>query len=237
MADLNEKGFYLASFSSRGPTKDNRVKPELAAPGVAVMAARAGTGNGYVSHSGTSMATPFVSGAVALMLDAKPSLTPAQVLEHLRQSAVDWGSPGQDIDYGWGRLDAYEAVRLAGGHSGTGPAVPGHRLFEGSLAGTGQQAEHQVSITAPGTPLAVTLIMREWAGRSSPDFDLFVYGPEGGEVGKSTGTTRQETVTVTAAAAGTYRIVEKLPKRPCFRTIRSRGCSHGERCDLHTVVN
>ncbi len=59
MADVGEGGFGLASFSSRGPTQDNRVKPEIAAPGVNITAARANSGSGYVSYSGTSMATPF----------------------------------------------------------------------------------------------------------------------------------------------------------------------------------
>lgn len=59
MADPGEIGFYLAPFSSRGPTQDGRLKPDIAAPGVNINAPRAGTANGYVSYSGTSMATPF----------------------------------------------------------------------------------------------------------------------------------------------------------------------------------
>ena len=58
MQDLAEGGFGLASFSSRGPTRDNRVKPDIGAPGVNIMAPRANSGNQYVSYSGTSMATP-----------------------------------------------------------------------------------------------------------------------------------------------------------------------------------
>lgn len=58
MADPNELGFGLASFSSRGPTRDERVKPDIAAPGVAIMAPKANTTSQYVAYSGTSMATP-----------------------------------------------------------------------------------------------------------------------------------------------------------------------------------
>ena len=69
-ADLGKKGFFLADFSSRGYTADGRVKPDIFAPGYQIMAARSGTSNGYVAYSGTSMATPFLAGTVALMLDA-----------------------------------------------------------------------------------------------------------------------------------------------------------------------
>lgn len=207
MADVDDKGFHIASFSSRGPTKDNRLKPEIAAPGVAVMAARSGSGNSYVSYSGTSMATPFVSGTIVLMLDARPSLVPQGVLEILQATAVDWGPPGQDVDYGFGRLDGYAAVKQAGNFGGTAPQVPGHRRLSGILGGTGQRAEHGFTVTATTYPLAVTMIMPEWSGRSSPDFDLYVYGPDGSELGKSTGTSRQETVSASLARTGTYRMV------------------------------
>lgn len=209
MADPSEKGFHLASFSSRGPTRDNRIKPEIAAPGVSIMAARANSGSGYVSYSGTSMATPFVSGAVALMLDANPNLTPAAVANLLRDTAIDWGTPGQDVDYGHGRLDAYAAVKAAGGYWGIGPTVPGHLLFQGSLGARGAQAEHLITVTATDDPLAVTLIMPDWSGRSSPDFDLYVYDPSGAEFGRAAGTSRQETVTGAITRVGTYRIVVK----------------------------
>jgi hypothetical protein len=59
MADPSEGGFGLASFSSRGPTKDERMKPEISAPGVNISAPKAGSTNQYVVYSGTSMATPF----------------------------------------------------------------------------------------------------------------------------------------------------------------------------------
>lgn len=207
MADPGEKGFSLASFSSRGPTRDERTKPDIAAPGVAIMAPKANSGNGYAAYSGTSMATPFVAGTAALILDADPSLTPAQVREILVTTAQDWGPAAQDIDYGYGRLDAYAAVAKAARRSaGSGPAVPAHSYFSGSLTGTGQAVEHPLPITDTAWPLAVTLIMPDWRGSSSPDFDLYVYAPDGSEVGRSTGTTRQETVSRAVSQTGTYRI-------------------------------
>jgi serine protease AprX len=57
MADTTAGGLGVAPYSSRGPTADNRVKPDVVAPGTAITAARSGTGNGYTTLSGTSMAT------------------------------------------------------------------------------------------------------------------------------------------------------------------------------------
>lgn len=88
----------VTSFSSRGPTKDGRVKPDVCFPGYGIVAARAkGTRMGtpvdafYTSANGTSMATPHASGAAALLLQAHPGLTPAQVKERLMATAVDLG--------------------------------------------------------------------------------------------------------------------------------------------------
>src|SRR5262249_15426385 len=92
VADPGKGGFFLDRFSSRGPTADGRVKPDLCAPGYQILAARAGTVSGYVRYSGTSMATPFVAGLAALMREANPNLTPADVKDILKQTAVHFGS-------------------------------------------------------------------------------------------------------------------------------------------------
>ena len=93
------------------------VKPDVSAPGVSITSAV--PGGGYEAWSGTSMATPHVAGTVALMLQAAGWLqhdvpdTPEQIYLMLNSTAIDFGDPGQDIRYGWGRIDAYEAVRKA----------------------------------------------------------------------------------------------------------------------------
>ncbi len=109
----------VASFSSRGPTSDGRVKPDVVLPGVNIISARAaGTslGNGqideyYTSLSGTSMATPHATGVVALLLAANPSLTPRQVKEVLKSTAIDLGLSMNT--QGAGRVDAYAAWEMA----------------------------------------------------------------------------------------------------------------------------
>jgi serine protease len=70
-------------------------------------------GSDYAVFSGTSMATPHVSGVAALVLAANPSLTPAEVRAILESAAVDLGSPGKDPTYGYGLVDAYAAVQKA----------------------------------------------------------------------------------------------------------------------------
>ena len=95
----------IAYFSSRGPTKDGRTKPEVSAVGVDVTSSFPG---GYVAWSGTSMATPHVSGFVALLLQQNPSLTPMQVRDLLMQTAVDKGIEGVDNDYGSGVVNGFE---------------------------------------------------------------------------------------------------------------------------------
>ena len=111
----------IASFSSTGPVSWSIVspffdyplppglmKPEVTAPGDDTLSHA--TCSGYTTLSGTSMATPHVSGAIALMLQANPDLTPAQVKEGLQSTAIDLGSIGPDNIYGSGRVDALAAI-------------------------------------------------------------------------------------------------------------------------------
>jgi serine protease AprX len=105
----------VASFSSRGPTADGRVKPDVCFPGTDIVAARAaGTSMGrpindrYTAASGTSMATPHAAGLVALLLQAKPELAPGQLKRALMETAL---SLGQDANaQGAGRARAVHAL-------------------------------------------------------------------------------------------------------------------------------
>ena len=123
---------HIAKFSSCGPTFDGHTKPDVVAPGYNISAAynsfyedfagmrknltHTGTYNGqtyyYLAESGTSMAAPVVAGVIALWLQAKPDLTPAQALEVIRLTATH---PEDTMvypnnTYGYGQIDAYRGL-------------------------------------------------------------------------------------------------------------------------------
>ncbi|RJP78826.1 MAG: T9SS C-terminal target domain-containing protein [Candidatus Zixiibacteriota bacterium] len=134
--DINNNA---AAFSSHGPVTWQGVgtwndypynpgmgliDPDISAPGVSVKSLAYNSNTGYLNGStwsGTSMATPHVAGAMALMLQKNPALTPAQIDQYLEQSAVEAGTAGKDNTYGAGRLNALAAVNLVPG--GTPPNV------------------------------------------------------------------------------------------------------------------
>jgi subtilisin family serine protease len=107
--------YPIADFSSRGPSDcDGRTKkPEVAAPGVQVYSSVPGGSYEQYGWDGTSMAGPHVAGVVALMRQANPNLDVDSIKYILMRTARDEGTVGEDNDYGWGVIDAYEAVLQA----------------------------------------------------------------------------------------------------------------------------
>ena len=132
----------IAGYSSRGPRRDNgdgnplnELKPEVTAPGTNIIQAEGcitsggcsnffggdASDNGYTGRgSGTSYATPSVSGIIALMLETNPDLSPAEVKEILKITAERRGEasapevdPFWNRDFGFGMVDAYAAVSMA----------------------------------------------------------------------------------------------------------------------------
>ena len=132
----------IAGYSSRGPRRDNadgnplnELKPEVTAPGTNIIQAEAcvtsgtcnnflggdASDNGYTGRgSGTSYATPSVSGIMAMMLEANPDLSPAEIKEILKLTAERKGEasapdvdPFWNRDFGFGMVDAYAAVSMS----------------------------------------------------------------------------------------------------------------------------
>lgn len=111
-----------ADFSSRGPTNDGIVKPDLLSPGVNIISLRvkgsyldktlksARVGANYFSLSGTSMATPICAGASALLLQANPKATPDEIKTQLRQGSVKKDLPA-DVE-GQGFLDVKKSLNV-----------------------------------------------------------------------------------------------------------------------------
>jgi subtilisin family serine protease len=116
----------LGFFSSKGPTKDGRVKPDLAAPGVAIRSADSPNDTAYRTVDGTSHASPHIAGVVALMLSANKKLSFTQVRDILISTterapikpsgSTCGGTPDSTYpnnQYGYGRVNALKAVLKA----------------------------------------------------------------------------------------------------------------------------
>lgn len=124
-----DDGMLLASFSSRGPTRDGRDKPDVCAPGLGIRSARANgaTGAEQVPKDGTSMAAPHVTGAVALLYSRLaaadlPQPTVAEILGDLRRHARSMG--GFHTGFGSGILDVTAFLNATTGrHAPHLPAI------------------------------------------------------------------------------------------------------------------
>jgi subtilisin family serine protease len=103
---LNE----VASFSSRGPTSDGRIKPDVVAMGVAVYGASAGTSSNYRFANGTSTSAPIASGVAALLLSVHSHLKNTQIRSILLESADNSLNPNNEI--GYGLISAAKAIEF-----------------------------------------------------------------------------------------------------------------------------
>ena len=99
-----------ALFSSKGPTYDGRIKPDLSAQGIANWVAVAdGDPNSYVRLSGTSFSAPLVAGLAACLIQARPTWTPVMIIQALKHTALHASNP--DTLVGWGLPDGLAALR------------------------------------------------------------------------------------------------------------------------------
>ncbi|WP_254125194.1 S8 family peptidase [Amycolatopsis sp. CA-230715] len=161
----------IAWFSSRGPRlRDALVKPEISAPGVGIVAARAaGTSMGepvddfYTRQSGTSMATPHVAGAAAILLQQHPGLSGSALKDILVSTAKDVGL--RWYEQGSGLLDIAKAV----GQEATGTAVASFGRLD-RATGAAPAARPLTYTNTGDQPLSLKLDLsvRSWDGDAKP---------------------------------------------------------------------
>lgn len=137
----------LASYSSRGPARDGRVKPELVARGNYVFST---TPFGYGQMSGTSTAAPVVTGVAGLLTEqwrttfgASPTI--AQLRTLLIAGAEDLGTTGPDYSFGFGLVDAQASIDLVRTDAATGTRIRGDSLAQE------QQYAVDIVLAAPQT--------------------------------------------------------------------------------------
>lgn len=171
-------GGLISSFSSYGMTADLKLKPDLGAPGGNIWSTIPLEQGGYGSMSGTSMSSPHVAGAVALMLDARDDLSPAQIKELLQNTAdpalwalaPDYGYLGPVFRQGGGLLDIDDAIES------TVAASPGALNLGESEAGPSTQT---VTLTNTGDATVTYALSYEDAVSTSgdPNNPSFSYAP------------------------------------------------------------
>ncbi len=110
----------LARFSSRGPTADGRIKPDICAQGVRTACVTPHSWNRYSFWNGTSLSCPVAAGCCALILHDHPDWSPSEVYEAVRETGSHAERP--DSDWGWGAINTEEAIHF--------PSVSGWVLDE-----------------------------------------------------------------------------------------------------------
>lgn len=135
-----------AAFSGNGTWLD------LVAPGVQIASTMSGQ---YMYSSGTSMAAPYVSAGVAMLRAKTPTMTPAQILAHLRATAEDLGPKGKDNEFGYGLMDVVKALSTPLGGGTTNQATTG--VTPVGTATDLVQAAAEVSRTAFTTDATATM--------------------------------------------------------------------------------
>lgn len=178
VGDLDNSDYIINPGSSKGPANDGRLKPEIVAGGVNIISTY--PYNTYVSSSGTSMASPTVTGAMALLYERYRQLhggadpSGALMKAIVCNSATDLGNPGPDYTYGFGILNARTAVET----------LENGQYFTGTLSNGGNG-----SFTISGVPAGVqqVKIMLYWADPAAAPFaasalvnnlDLTVVSPD-----------------------------------------------------------
>jgi hypothetical protein len=177
----------IASFSSRGPAKDGRVKPDVVTRGLQVLSTT--LSGGYGNNQGTSMSSPAVAGVAALLVEqyrktfsTDPDAVTLKAL--IVGGADDLGRPGPDYTFGFGLLNAKASADLIINNDGRG--------INNVTLGNGQTTEFPLVLTAPQSKMRVVM---QWGDPAIPytvgneiadkalvnDLDLKLIGPDGTE--------------------------------------------------------
>jgi PGF-pre-PGF domain-containing protein len=242
----------IAAFSSRGPTDDGRIKPDLVAPGTHITSTKSslslGTGD-YTRMSGTSMATPLVAGAAALTrqyyTEIEKLTTPSAALikATLINGAHDM-TPGQygtgnyqeivgrpDYSQGWGRVDVEISLF---------PEYPKVTAYHDRSAGlvTSQSWEIDYNYIKDGEPLRATLVWTDYPGSPASgkalvnDLDLTVTGSGNTYYGNGApeSINNIEAVEIKSTSYGSYQFTvtgENIPQGPQpFAVVLSFTCDN-----------
>jgi serine protease AprX len=220
----------LAAFSSRGPTSDGRIKPDVVAPGTAILSTRSrapGVGNGwgptddpgYFYEGGTSMATPLVAGCAAVVRQylKKKGVTPSAALVKAMLINAAHNQSGQhpnesgtipNVHEGFGRVDLAATV---------GVEIDGLILQhwdEARQLDTGEEQTFEILLPAHARRIKVTLVWTDPPGETlQNDLDLTVTTQRGTERHGNMGTSKKfdrrnnvEQVVMTAVDAGKVKI-------------------------------
>ncbi|HEY6108727.1 MAG TPA: S8 family serine peptidase [Gemmatimonadales bacterium] len=149
----------ITGFSSRGPTADGRLKPDLTAPGLDVCAV---AGSSLARVAGTSFATPLIAAAAALVKQLHPTIGPLALRAALRDEGSNRAAP--DSTRGWGRPDVSAAAVFAEGVVPLGPLpptlvsiTPVFSWTVGSIPGFAQPVSYRLRIARDSSLTPVTL--------------------------------------------------------------------------------
>lgn len=181
---INSDNDQITEFSSWGPTKDGRLKPDIVAPGCEATGDRTITStipsNAYGGMCGTSMAAPAVSGAITLLIQQQaklgsPPLLPSSLKGALIHGAVDLHTEGPDFRTGYGKVAVKPSVDI----------VRDRKITESRIATTGQLLNAPLAVQSGARELKVTLVWDDEKGSTSStvalvnDLDLQLLAPSG----------------------------------------------------------
>jgi subtilisin family serine protease len=174
----------ISTFSSMGPTRDGRMKPDLAAPGSLIYSARSleasfapieiAPNDNYVIMQGTSMATAHVTGIASLVWESNPALTGEQMRERLKRTA-DLQTAVPDTTWGHGKVNALRAItETVAGISGPARTQPGQNLtLRADDKSSGPYGDNVTySWSAPGATVSPTGPVSTFSANTPGDYPV-----------------------------------------------------------------